>query len=1198
MQFIKDGPDVPDRLIQAHEDGRVVFFCGAGISFPAGLPGFKGLVDQIYEAVGEYQNPVERRARKGGSYDTAIGLLEKRIAGGRATMRRCLPEILKPTTEFYQTHQALLTLSHTRGRQPRCRLVTTNFDHLFEDIREPKLPVFQAPCLPPAKTRWHGLVYLHGLLPDGTTGAHAAAALDQLVLSSGDFGLAYLTEGWAARFVAELFRRFTVCFVGYSIGDPVLRYMMDALAADGLRGEEGTPEAFALASYFRGKKTEAEEEWKAKNVTPILYKEHRRHFYLHRTLREWSEIYRDGVFGKERIIVQYAPSKPVESTSEDDSVGRVIWALSDASGKPAKLFSELEPLPPLEWLWEFEERGFAAQHLVRSAGPTGDLSLQLARWLVRHLDDPQLLLWCAARTPLDPQFGHLISDKFVRTPPKPPMDKLWRLMLAGRVERHPGFDFGGWRKRVKEHGLPLPARLELREVLKPRIRFRESSRAPVLRRPPDGPAAIKDVVDWDVVLGADYIRELLNDLHRSLPAGETLAPLLPDMTALLRDALDLMRELEGATDEKDPSAFWHPSIGEHRENEHYRDWTFLIDLARDAWVATAETAPPRAFLEVQHWLTIPYPLFKRLAFFAAQHERVVTPAQALEWLLMDDGRWLWSAETQREAIRLMVAIAPKLTGEGLVALQDAVLRGSRRFSPLGLAAEDLDPFIDRRIWLRLAKIQAAGAELKAGARARLEELSHRYSNLTLAGDERDEFPYWRGDGLASRGPVTAPKERRDLAEWLRTDRGAIAALRDDHWRKRCTDNFATTATALCQLVRAGEWPLEPWRRALQTWCHEPLARKAFRRLGKLVSSAPDDTLKQLAHPVSGWLHAAAKDVGDNRKAFFTLTERTIALHRDDKLDAEHDPVSFAINHPVGIVVQALFAWWHAQGLEDNQGVGSPIRPIFEGLCDPGVPIFRHGRVILAARAILLFRVDRAWTEQQVLPLFDWSQSADEARAAWCGFLWTAQAYLPLLAALKPQLLAVANHYDDLGEFAENYAALLTLAALDPRDWITRKDIVPAIRALPEDGLIASLRFATRALQSADEQGNEYWEHRIKPFLRNVWPKSRDVLSAAICDKLVELCAASRDCFPDAVDIVVPWLQPQLEASDLALHDVVEAGLCGRFPSDALSLLHAVANPQGGNAIGPNYLNGCLDAIVASDPALAEDYRMKYLRGYG
>mgnify|MGYP000541792458 CR=1 FL=1 len=52
MQFVPNGPDIPNALLQAHEEGKVVFFCGAGISYPAGLPGFKGLVDRIYSSIG------------------------------------------------------------------------------------------------------------------------------------------------------------------------------------------------------------------------------------------------------------------------------------------------------------------------------------------------------------------------------------------------------------------------------------------------------------------------------------------------------------------------------------------------------------------------------------------------------------------------------------------------------------------------------------------------------------------------------------------------------------------------------------------------------------------------------------------------------------------------------------------------------------------------------------------------------------------------------------------------------------------------------------------------------------------------------------------------------------------------------------------------------------------------------------------
>ena len=302
MQFVSGGPDIPERLLQAHEDGRVVFFCGAGISYPARLPGFAGLVTEVYDALFAVPNAVQQAAIKAGLFDTAIGLLEADMVGGRETVRRALAGVLTPNltaANATATHDALLTLG--KCRDGHTRIITTNFDRLFEEViaaNSLTIERFQAPLLPVPKNRWDGLVYLHGLL--STT--PSASKLDRLVVSSGDFGLAYLTERWAARFVSELFRNYTVCFVGYSINDPVLRYMMDALAADRLLGES-PPEMFAFGSYSKGKEEQRANEWRAKNVTPILYREHNRHAYLHKTIRAWAETYRDGVRGKERIVV-------------------------------------------------------------------------------------------------------------------------------------------------------------------------------------------------------------------------------------------------------------------------------------------------------------------------------------------------------------------------------------------------------------------------------------------------------------------------------------------------------------------------------------------------------------------------------------------------------------------------------------------------------------------------------------------------------------------------------------------------------------------------------------------------------------------------------------------------------------------------------------------------------------------------------
>jgi len=364
MQFIRNGPDIPERLLQAHEDGRVVFFCGAGISYPAGLPGFGGLVEKLYSALAPTPNAVQQAVIKSGQFDTAVGLLESDIVNGREAVRRRLADVLTATSgapNSTATHEALLTLS--QSREGRIRLITTNFDRLFEEViaaRSLQIERYRAPLLPVPKNRWDGLVYLHGLLDATPT----PTALDRLVVSSGDFGLAYLTERWAARFVSELFRSYTVCFVGYSINDPVLRYMTDALAADRLLGES-SPEMFAFGSFSNGKESERANEWKAKNVTPILYREHQRHAYLHKTLRAWADTYRDGVRGKESIVVASAIGRPLASTKQDDFVGRVLWALSEPGGLPAQRFADMDPVPSLDWLEPFSSDRFGHADLTR-----------------------------------------------------------------------------------------------------------------------------------------------------------------------------------------------------------------------------------------------------------------------------------------------------------------------------------------------------------------------------------------------------------------------------------------------------------------------------------------------------------------------------------------------------------------------------------------------------------------------------------------------------------------------------------------------------------------------------------------------------------------------------------------------------------------------------------------------------------------
>lgn len=1268
MQFITNGPDIPDALLQAHEEGRVVFFCGAGISYPAGLKNFEWLVEQIYRLNGTTHSDIEDEAFKRGQFDATLDLLEQRLPGQRLAVRRALALALKPKLRrkgATDTQAALLRLA--RSGDGALRLVTTNFDRVFHTAAKRTGQAFQsyaAPMLPiPKNSRWNGLVYLHGLMPEKPDDT----ALNRLVVTSGDFGLAYLTERWAARFVSELFRNYVVCFVGYSINDPVLRYMMDALAADRRLGEV-IPQAWALGDCEPGQEQRKTIEWKAKGVTPILYivpTGSHDHSALHQTLHAWADTYRDGVQGKESIVVKHALAQPQDSTQQDNFVGRMLWALSDKSGLPAKRFADFNPVPPLDWLLDaFSDERFGHSDLARfrvpphdevdaklrfslirrpasydrapsmllaSGGNTGsqwdDVMFHLARWLVRHLDDARLVIWIAQRGgQLHDRWSWLIEhelDRFAslkrdgkvseldeirfhapKAIPGPLMRTLWRLLFSGRV-KSPWHDpdLYRWKGRLKREGLTTTLRLELRELLAPQVTLKKPFRWGGDDASTDEPTRIKQLVDWELVLAADHVHSALPDLADERWTS-ALPHLLDDFQQLLRDALDLLRELGEADDRSDRSHWDLPSITPHWQNRGFRDWVSLIELLRDAWLVVRANDSARATRIAQAWFELPYPTFKRLALFAASQDGCIPTEQWVDWLLAEGAWWLWSTDTGREVFRLFVMQGRQLAGAAQERLEAAILAGPpREMYRDELEADLWQDLVARSVCLHLAKLNASGLVLGAPAAAHLAEISNAYPQWQLATNERDEFSHWMSgtgdpDYEDSRDVDIAPRKRQELVQWLTKPTPERRPFYEDTWRDVCRTRFFHSLSALCDLARDGVWPAGRWREALQAWAEEGMVLRSWRYAAPLVQTMSDPVLQEIVHGVTWWMEAASKSINRHEDILLELCRRIMALPIDActgmtrNSEPIDQPVTEAINHPVGHVTQALINLWFKQNPNDNDLLPADIKPIFTTLCDVQVDRFRHGRVMLGSRLIAFFRVDRPWTEQYLLPLFSWSNPA-EAKAVWEGFLWSPRLYQPLLTAFKSQFLDSANHYADLGEHRQQFAAFLTYAALGPTEGYTIDEFRSAIGALPQEGLEESAQAFSQAVEGAADQREDYWKNRAQPFWQQVWPKSRELATPRIAESLTRLVIAARGEFPAALAAVQDWLQP-MEHPDYVVHLLHESGLCRRFPTEALLLLNVVIADQ---QWAPRELGQCLDEIVQAATHLAEDTRYLRLREY-
>lgn len=207
-----------EHILEAISNDELVIFAGAGVSMgkPSNLPDFEKLTKKIANGTGdEPTNPLDRFLGK---------LVDKGVKVHKRAAR-----LLSKNVEPNNLHKDLLRLF---PKEKHLRLITTNFDNLFEKAAEERnitLDIYKAPALP-LGSDFSGIVHLHGALPN-TNDLRYYEKYKNLILTDKDFGRAYLTEGWARRFLVDVFHHFTVLFIGYSYNDIIVSYLTRALPA-------------------------------------------------------------------------------------------------------------------------------------------------------------------------------------------------------------------------------------------------------------------------------------------------------------------------------------------------------------------------------------------------------------------------------------------------------------------------------------------------------------------------------------------------------------------------------------------------------------------------------------------------------------------------------------------------------------------------------------------------------------------------------------------------------------------------------------------------------------------------------------------------------------------------------------------------------------------------------------------------------
>ena len=1065
--------DFPVPLVEAHRDGSLVLFVGAGASkaWPSDLPNFwdlaKGIAGQLHQPWSD------------SDADHVEAFLGKLDGLDDVDVHQLVAHRIRRSPGPNRLHRRIAALADSAGR---LRIVTTNFDrHLttaldktradFEEFRGPALPLGDD---------FEGLVYLHGNIKQNPR---------RLVVTDKDFASAYLQQAWAARFLERMFRKYTVLFVGYSHTDTMMYHIGRALSSD-------NRDRYTL---IREDTTDRDFWERRLGIEPITYQVVEGSYQqLGEAIERWTDRATMGVTDHRKRVKYLVRAPDIPRIPEEVSY------LEEVLEDPVGVSFFVESARGSEWLqWVAERPAFkrifdpnlpsAEMHVdglaVLKLAPeavggvkkrsVGSLEVVecLSRWFAKHyamnpehnIHEGNALavaranggrlsrsLWKSLRLYLP----HDLSPDWV---------KPWlRLLIENATEQ----DSRGLAFRLLRLDWP-------RDRVWALLLFDH----------------LTDPRRFTVKRGSSTEDRWLNEAWKNL-FKPNLKEAAPDILAIvdrhLRTAY-LLQDASETTDGWDDISDSRSAIESHPQDEYSHDLRVLIDAARDCLEELLRSESRLGCLYLVSWANTDLPIFQRLAVHGWSKRSDVDSTEKVGWLLSKG--WLLNYETWHEALQLLKQALPNTTNDMYERLVDEAKAGPAaekdkdalewaKFSFFGWIAEHAPQ--PERAKAEFQRIQARhpGWELMENPDfTRWSKGGERHPNFPFPPDELHEMlsddPDAAVEKLLQYEPLTFPSEGPRWRD--------VLLLIGETVKKHPEDGFLVLDTP------AGPQP-DIAKRVVTGWLHATLQPDLIEAIANRLA---DFDLRSVRREVADLLAIGGS-------AWRTLLSgRQLAISLWEALSGEGEPKESgwywsAMSHPAG----QLARYWGLAVLEDRKAAGddwdglpNQLRTHLDGMLAGDDYRTAMAETVFASQLRFFYDVDSEWCRNQILPLFNWD-TPEKAQRAWDGFLTQGRFSDPLLGQglLDRYIETASQHLDELSEATQrNLYSHLAIIALDGREdplkW------VPTYTArVSREAKVEWARGVARYLGelpdgAADQQWNrwikQYWQKRIEGIPRTL-----------------------------------------------------------------------------------------------------------------
>ncbi|MCY4587444.1 MAG: SIR2 family protein [Bryobacterales bacterium] len=1208
-KLIPDGPDIPGELIQKQEAGEIVFFCGAGISVPTGLPSFPRLVKRLYASLNVSLTSSDEKMIERGEFAEALDILENRVTGNamRSEVARLLSSNPKPGS--LRLHRALLgVLRNSAG----LHLVTTNYDDNFARSSGPDdLDYHVGPALPDLDS-WNSVVHLHGRIQTSEAGPIAS----QLVLTGTDFGKAYLTKRWAAEFVSNLMDRYTVVFVGYSMGDLVVRYL--ARAVTNRRGGNRT---YSLVGYIDERQREQREsEWTETGIHPIFYHSRKNHDLLVRTVEEWAKLAADPHQYRIQVALSGLTRVPDPKTHEADP-DRVVWALSDpAATWPAFNKIRHTPVPgayAAGWLHEFAVRGLMAgtvqpePHERGPAGPvvtvradqqmlqTDSVANAVAFWIAIHAHSPEIFQWVINR-------GHNIGfelrrrlwDRLISAendlPDIPPrLGRLWTHLLA----EPPDDDQFLLRldrilNNLSRDNTEATDDILLR-LLRPRLGVFPGPPPYRLLSPDDSTpeqVALLSCGHTDVILGCRDEQHRFNVLTEIEPGrfGHFLRRHAVTLTEYLKTAFVLLRRSD-----RDDARIIHFELSDafagaisdeewtnNQRRRSLRDlvgtWTVLLDWVRESYSALEEDGRERDYL-LRYWAASSEKMLWRIALESINQDGTADFDLVRLILHRNAQEVLWDPDFRSEVLAMLRQVGTRASSGLQAELLDAV----QSRADAGTSQPDSDGAILDEVGPRLAALNEGGVILSPDAAQ------------TLAVFERRQHAAHRHESEPTTVPLSG--RAREVAAALRSGSVDVSRFRQFTQRRP-----VTAIRALQELGHSGNWPTEMWKATLdvvQTKIKDSKpGHKLSARLIDILLGIPEDFFQNLQGEIAQFVDVLGERwSGTDESEFWRLWMRGWEHRSQQSGILSHiDALTNALNTTAGTYAGAAMKRIRDVTSKTSRPITNHQKSILNQIS--GDESGLAGIVMLVFWVDWLYRNETDWTTRHVLPRLRWGRATpsndlyEEVRALWGVVAFRGSITPELVQVLGADLWTAVQQHKKI-DHGEKLVRLFVYLTMSPQadlidESTCRKTARIVIRDNPWHVGVALQRVLDK--RKDDQPREQVWRELVGPWLNRFWPREKALNTGQSSLALVEVIMATGDAFPEAVE----WANGYLMASnDRQIRTVCYYEKTWKsHPRAAVALLHRIVPEVGIDPWARASLADTLRTLREVDATIPQDSR--------